>query len=165
MQEPPSSLHSGDTQSIESASQLGNLSDLLQELRVLLQGVQVLTGFLIILPFYQGFAHIDPIEKGVYLATFACSLASLIVFSAPAAQHRLEWPLRDRGKFKQFATRMIILGLVPSTLALILATQLVVSQILDRQTGVVASVMVFIMLGGLWWLLPLEARRRRRLSV
>jgi hypothetical protein len=73
-----------------------SLESLLQELRVLLQGVQVLTGFLIVLPFYQGFATIARTEQWVYLVTFACSLSSLILFSAPAAQHRLEWPLYDR---------------------------------------------------------------------
>jgi len=50
-----------------------DLNDLLQELRILLQGVQVLTAFLVILPFNQGFEKIEEIEKWVYLATFVCS--------------------------------------------------------------------------------------------
>lgn len=145
----------------ETPSQLANLSDLLQELRVLLQGVQVLTGFLIVLPFYQGFGQLDPIEKGIYLATFACSIVSLIIFSAPAAQHRLEWPLRDRGQFKRFATRMIILGLVPSSLALALTAQLIVAQILGVRAGFVGGAFVLAIVGALWWLVPLEAIHRR----
>jgi hypothetical protein len=44
-------VHPPDVQDGESPCLVGNLSDLLQELRVPLQGVQVLTGFLIILPF------------------------------------------------------------------------------------------------------------------
>jgi hypothetical protein len=40
-----------------------DLSDLLEELRILLQGTQVLTAFLIILPFQQGFPHIQPHER------------------------------------------------------------------------------------------------------
>jgi len=159
MQQPPPA-QAQQTPPDESASQIGSLSDLLQELRVLLQGIQVLTGFLIILPFYQGFAHLDRVEKAVYLATFACSITSLILFSAPAAQHRLEWPLRDRAQFKQFATRMIVIGLVPSSLALMLATQLVVAQILDELAGLVAAVIVAALLGTVWWLFPLVARRR-----
>src|SRR5690348_18472943 len=85
---------------VEKEPEAGNLSDMLQELRVLLQGVQVLTGFLIILPFYQGFPALSSAQHAVYLATFCCALASLIIFSAPAAQHRLQWPLHDRTKFK-----------------------------------------------------------------
>jgi hypothetical protein len=149
-----------NAQASETPSQMSKLSDLLQESRVLLQGVQVLTGFLIILPFYPGFTRIDRAEKAVYLATFACSLTSLILFSAPAAQHRLEWPLRDRVQFKRFATHMIIIGLVPSSLALVLATQLVVAQILDGVAGVVAAAIVAVLLSMVWWLFPLATRRR-----
>jgi hypothetical protein len=143
-----------------SASRLGDLSDLLQELRVLLQGVQVLTGFLIVLPFYQAFTELDRTEKIVYMATFACSLLSLILFSAPAAQHRLEAPLRDREAFKRFATRMIIIGLVPLSLALVLAAQLVIAQILGGLIGLVAACCVAAVLGAVWWLIPLNIRRR-----
>jgi len=157
-EEPP--VYAMDAQSGESASQMGNLSDLLQELRLLLQGVQVLTGFLIILPFYQGFAAINLTEKWIYLATFACSLSSLILFSAPAAQHRLEWPLRDRAQFKRFATMMIIIGLVPFSLALMLATQLIVAQILGGLAGLIAAAIVAMLLGIVWWFFPLAVRRR-----
>jgi hypothetical protein len=132
---------------------------------VLLQGVQVLTGFLIVLPFYQAFATIALLEKWVYLATFVCSLSALILFSAPAAQHRLEWPLRDRAHFKWFATRMIIIGLVPFSLALVLATQLVVSQILGIGPAFVAAGGAALLLGAVWWLFPLLARRARSSSA
>src|SRR4051794_18927871 len=88
----------------------GDLGDLLQELRILLQGAQVLTAFLIVLPFNQGFAEINESEKWVYLATFFCSICPLVLFTAPAAHHRLQRPLNDRAGFKQFATRMIIVG-------------------------------------------------------
>lgn len=37
------------------ASEEGGLDDMLQELRILLQGAQILTAFLIVLPFNQGF--------------------------------------------------------------------------------------------------------------
>lgn len=72
----------------------GDLSDLLQELRVLLPGIQTLTGFLIILPFSQGFSKIGQHEQWVYLALFVCAVSSLVLFTAPAAQHRWERPLR-----------------------------------------------------------------------
>ncbi|MDQ3779860.1 MAG: DUF6328 family protein, partial [Chloroflexota bacterium] len=54
-----------------------DLGDLLQELRVLLPGVQTLTAFLIILPFSGGFSQIARSEQWVYVATFVCSLSSL----------------------------------------------------------------------------------------
>jgi hypothetical protein len=139
------------------------LDSLLQELRVLLQGVQVLTGFLIVLPFYQNFARVEQTEKWIYLVTFACALCSLILFSAPAAQHRLEWPLYDRARFQVLATRMIVIGLVPFSLALILATQLVVSQVFGAGPALVASVLVGALIVGAWWLFPRVAKTDRAL--
>src|SRR5579883_1281215 len=84
-------------------SRWNDLTDLLQEQRILLQGSQVPTAFLVILPFQPGFGKIDLGEKWVYLITFVYALVSLIVFAAPAAQHRLERPLRDRDRFKTSA--------------------------------------------------------------
>jgi hypothetical protein len=139
----------------------GSLESLLQELRVLLQGVQVLTGFLIVLPFYQGFASIDRVEQWVYFVTFACSLSSLILFSAPAAQHRLEWPRYERARFQVLATRMIIIGLVPFSLALILATELVVSQVFGDLPALLAAVRVGALIGIAWWLFPLLTKNDR----
>lgn len=146
----------------EEQYRAGDLGDLLQELRVLLPGVQVLTGFLIVLPFYQGFTQIAPVEKGVYLVTFACSLLALVLFSAPAAQHRLEWPLRDRAQFKRYATHVIIVGLVPLSVALILTTQLVVAVVLGGLVGLLAAGAVAVLIGTSWWLFPLFWQRAAR---
>ena len=46
------------------------LTDLLAELRILLQGAQVLTSFLIILPFNTNFREVPLSERWVYAATF-----------------------------------------------------------------------------------------------
>lgn len=136
----------------------GDLGDLLQELRVLPPGVQMLTAFLIILPFSQGFAEIQQTEQWVYLATFVCSVSSLVLFIAPAAQHRLERPLRDRDRFKRDATRLIVIGMVPLSFALILATELVVTEVVGTVPGLAVAAMVTVLIGIIWWLIPLRHR-------
>jgi hypothetical protein len=141
-----------------------DLSDLLEELRILLQGTQVLTAFLIILPFQQGFPQIQPHERWIYLATFVCSVSSLVLFSAPAAQHRLERPLRslsERVRFKVSATRLTITGLIPFSLALPLATHLVVTVVLGATAALATAALVAVLIGALWWAVPLAARQRR----
>lgn len=132
-----------------------DLSDLLAELRILLPGAQTLTAFLIILPFNSGFAQISRDERYVYVATFLCALASLILFAAPAAWHRLLRPLRDREGFKTRATQSVIAGLVTLSIALILATHLVLDAVLQRPVlswGGALVVAAFI--GAIWWLFP-----------
>ncbi len=131
------------------------LGDMLQELRILLQGLQVLTAFLIILPFNEGFGKIDQVEKWVYMVTFLCALTGLVLLSAPAAQHRLQRPLMDRVRFKELATRMIVIGLIPSSIALVLATQLVIAQAVGLTESFVAAGLMSVLIGLLWWILPL----------
>ncbi|MEG0881303.1 MAG: DUF6328 family protein, partial [Janthinobacterium sp.] len=87
----------------------GDLSDLLSELRILLPGAQMLTAFLIILPFNGGFAKIVQAEKIVFLLTFFLSMTSLVLLSAPAIQHRVMRPLQDRERFKRVADRIAVL--------------------------------------------------------
>lgn len=141
----------------------GDLSDLLQELRVLLPGAQTLTAFLIILPFNGGFGQVRNEEQIVYLITFLCSVLSLVLFTAPAAHHRLQRPLRDREGFKTQATKLIVAGLVPLSIAIILATQLVISEVVPVRWlswGVAGLLALFILI--LWWIVPM--RRQDRLT-
>jgi hypothetical protein len=146
--------------SANEASEAGNLNEMLQELRILLQGAQVLTAFLVVVPFNQSFINIHEIEKWVYTATFLCSITSLVFFSAPAALHRLARPLVDRILFKKFATRMILVGLVFLSFALILVTQLVASQVIGPMVSILVTTFVSLLILIVWWLFPLAHRHR-----
>jgi hypothetical protein len=140
----------------EASRQDGDLSDLNDELRVLLPGTTTLTAFLIILPFNSGFDEVRDEQKTIYLITFLCTVLSLILFTAPAAHHRLQRPLRDREAYKNTATRLMIAGLVPLSIAIPLATELVLTATLDVEwfswavAGVIAAAII-----GLWWVFPI----------
>jgi hypothetical protein len=151
---PPSDAKTKAQQLAEEEGD-GDLGDMLNEMRVLLPGAQTLTAFLIILPFNGGFAEIRDMEKGVYVITFVCSLLALILFTAPAAQHRLQRPLRDREEFKNLATKYIIAGLVPLSIALVLATQLVLSEVIAPRwpSWTIAGGFAVIIIA-LWWIAP-----------
>src|SRR6185312_1621543 len=66
-----------------------NWSSLLQELRVTQTGVQLLTGFLLTLPFQPRFAQLDGTMHIVYLITFACSIGATVLLVAPVGMHRV----------------------------------------------------------------------------
>jgi lipoprotein signal peptidase len=145
----------------EAEAQDGDLSDLLEELRVLLPGTQTLTAFLIILPFNAGFSEIRNEQKVVYIVTFLCSLISLMLFISPAAHHRQQRPLRDRETFKNYATRFMVAGLIPLSIALVLAAQLVLFAVV-RDRGIswsIAGVLAILVLA-LWWIFPRLTRKR-----
>lgn len=131
-----------------------SLAELLQELRILLQGAQLLAGFLVVLPFSQGFADISRLEKSLYLGAFLATLTSLILLSAPAIHHRLQRPLANRIQFKNYATRMMVLGTIPLSLALPMVAHVASNEIAGL---VVATIIALVIAGGIgvvWWLFP-----------
>ncbi len=146
----------------EKSHQDGDLSDMLGELRVLLPGAQLLTAFMVTLPFSGGFSKVQQAETWVFLAAFISSLSSLVLLSAPAVQHSLLRPLLDRERFKLFATRMTIIGVVPLSLALVLVVELVVSEVFGRFVGVAMAGLVLLLIGIFWWLLPKLIKRTAR---
>jgi hypothetical protein len=145
---------------VVSSDDPNSLAELLQELRILLQGTQLLAGFLIVLPFSERFAKVVQTEKSVYLATFLCTITSLLLFSTPAIHHRLQRPLVNRIQFKNLASRMMIAGAVPLTIALVLATQLATSEVLGERSATVVAGCVGAFVLILWWILPFVVRNR-----
>ncbi|CUI05043.1 Integral membrane protein [Janthinobacterium sp. CG23_2] len=137
----------------------GDFSDMLSEQRILLPGAQMLTAFLIILPFNGGFRQIVQTEKIVFLATFVLALTSLVLLSAPAIQHRLMRPLNDRARFKRVATYQIVAGAFTLALALILATNLVISEVFGTVVGLAMAATIATFILCLWWLLPAYLKR------
>lgn len=131
-----------------------SLAELLQELRILLQGAQLLAGFLIVLPFSAGFSRIAPLEKWMYLGAFMATMVSLILFSAPALHHRLQRPLVNRIQFKNFATRMTVLGAIPLSCALPLAAHVAASEIVGGAAATIVAAVIASAIGFVWWLSP-----------
>lgn len=65
-----------------------NWASLLQELRVVQTGVQILTGFLLTLPFQDGFEDLGGSLRVVYLVTVTSAVSAAILLAAPVALHR-----------------------------------------------------------------------------
>jgi|SRR3954471_5947580 hypothetical protein len=138
----------------------GDLTDLLGELRVLLPAAQLLSGFLIAVPFAPGFARLVGAEQHIFLATFVFSLISLVMLSGPAIQHRLIRPLRDRERFKVVAGRQMLAGAVTLAIAIVLVTQLVLSAVMGDIIGNIAAGALGTLIALMWWVLPLWLRGR-----
>lgn len=66
-----------------------NWDELLQELRVTQTGVQLLSGFLLTLPFQQRFPQIPQRDQVAYLIAFGLALVSTGLLVAPVSAHRL----------------------------------------------------------------------------
>lgn len=145
---------------VEASVDDGDLTDMLGELRVLLPSAQLLSAFLIAVPFAPGFAAIVESEKRVFLAMFMLSVASLVLFTAPAVQHRLMRPLRSRTAFKALATRQMLVGAGTLGIAIVLATQFVLAEVLGHAVANVAAGAMTLLVLVLWCVAPRIWRSR-----
>jgi len=64
------------------------LIELLNELRIVIPGVQVLFAFLLILPFNTGFVEADDLGWAVYAGSLGCAAVASALLIGPAAYHR-----------------------------------------------------------------------------
>ncbi|MDQ3791838.1 MAG: DUF6328 family protein [Actinomycetota bacterium] len=132
--------------------------ELLQELRVVLPGVQVLFAFLLTVPFTQRFAQLTTLQQNVFFATLLCTAAATALLIAPSAHHRLLWRRGAREERLQVGNLLTILGL----LFLVPAMVGVIFVITDLMFGTPTAVGVTVAMAAsfvlLWFLLPLRYR-------
>ena len=131
-----------------------NLVELLSETRIILPGTEVFLAFLMTIPFTARFEALGERQRLVYLATFFMTLLALACFVAPSAYHRIARPIEDKVRFKVFATKLLIIGLVPASIAFVLVTYLVASVVFPAVAVVATAIMAALILA-LWWVVPI----------
>jgi Family of unknown function (DUF6328) len=139
-----------------------NLSELLQELRVALPGVQVLFAFLLAVPFQRNFTEISPFEEKVYFGTLLCTALSAALLISPTAYHRLTFHLQQKRELVLLANRLAIAGLGFLALAMSGAILLITDVLFGGVATWVFTGASLLTFAVLWVGLPL--RRRLRLS-
>jgi hypothetical protein len=137
-----------------------NWVDLLQELRVIQTGVQLLTGFLLILPFQSRFEQLTPAQQNIYLATLTAAVLATGFLIAPVSLHRFLFRRHARRVTVDVAHRLAQIGLSILGLAIVGVVLLIFDVVLGPTAGYVAAGVVFVVLLGLWVVLPLVIRER-----
>jgi hypothetical protein len=138
-----------------------NLIELLQELRVAGLGVQVLFGFLLSIPFTNGFAKLNQAQHGLYVATLVLAAIATALLLAPVAYHRLVFRRHQKGQLVRDANILAILGLAAVGLDVSAAVLLVVSFVDRGATVALVALFVVCLFAVLWFVLPLARRRSR----
>lgn len=136
-----------------------NWSSLLQELRVVQTGVQLLTGLLLTLPFQQRFPMLDEPMRMLYLVTVACSAGATALLVAPVGMHRILFRRHRLNLLVSAAHRCAFSGLVLLGLAMAGVTELIFDTVAGRGAGMIAGVLALVVFVGVWLLLPLAMRR------
>lgn len=136
-----------------------NWNSLLQELRVVQTGVQLLTGFLLTLPFQQRFDVLSEPMRIVYLVTVGCSVSATVLLIAPVGIHRLLFRRHRLQVLVSAAHRCAYAGLALLGLALTGVTVIIFVAVSGLTAGVIAGACALAMFGFFWWALPLSLRR------
>jgi hypothetical protein len=137
-----------------------NLSELLQELRVALPGVQVLFAFLLAVPFQQRFGRISAFDERLYFVTLLCTAISAALLITPSAYHRVNFRLQQKEHLLTVANRCAILGLAFLALAMTGAITLMTDVLFGAVTTIITGSAALILFVALWYLLPLRRRRQ-----
>ena len=132
-------------------------NEMLQELRVAQTGVQVLTGFLLTLPFTQRFTELSETDETAYLVAICCAIGSAACLIAPVAFHRVLFGRSDKPFLIIAANQLSRAGLTLMALTMTGAVFLVFDVLLGMGAAATASVVTLLVVAALWVVMPLVA--------
>jgi len=135
-----------------------NWANLLQELRVVQTGVQLLTGFLLTLPFQPRFDLLDDTMEVVYLATVSAAVLSTALLIAPVAMHRLLFRRHRLDTLVNAAHKCAYAGVLLLGVAVTGMTVIIFEAVSGRVAALAAGGAALIVFAAFWVALPLLMR-------
>lgn len=139
-----------------------NWDELLQELRVMQTGTQILTGFLLAVAFQPRFTDMDELQRDLYVVLVALAAIATILALAPVGMHRAFFGRRRKPELVRIAARIVKIDLVVIGALTIGVTTLIVDFTVNRTAGLVALVAALVAVTSLWLVLPRVIRRAVR---
>ena len=135
-------------------------NELLQELRSLIPGANVLLGFLLAVSFTAQFGDLSRTERWIYYATLVSTATAIVLFLAPAAHHRLRFREGDKDHMLRKGNREAIAGTVASAFSFTGVLYLVTARIFGTSEALVTAVAFFAFVAWRWWSFALIRRMR-----
>jgi SNF family Na+-dependent transporter len=139
-----------------------NWNEVLQELRVLQTGTQILTGFLLALAFQPKFQELSEGQQIFYLVLVVLAALSSIIALAPVAVHRMLFRRRAKGLVVSYGHAALITALATVSVLLLGVVAFVFDVVVSAGASATAAAVlgVLIVLG--WLIVPAMLRARRR---
>lgn len=137
-----------------------NWNEVLQELRVMQTGTQILTGFLLALAFQPAFSDLNDGQRAVYLGLVVLSALSSIVALAPVALHRMLFQQRAKTQVVAYGHAALVTALVTVSVLVVGVVGFVFDVVVDSTAAIVAVVALTLVILTLWVAAPLVMRAR-----
>jgi membrane-bound acyltransferase YfiQ involved in biofilm formation len=135
--------------------------ELLNELRVAMPGVQVLFGFLLTVPFQQGWRRVTEFQENVYFVTLIAAAVATAFLIAPSAYHRVAFEKNEKPNIVRIGTGEMLAGLVALAVAMNGAVLLVTDVVFDSGTTAVTIVVLAMLYTTLWFGLGIVRRLQK----
>jgi cation transport ATPase len=132
--------------------------ELVEEHRLAMPGVQVLFGFLLILPFQNRFEGLTTNQEYVYFSALLCATIAAVLLITPTAAHRIRWRQADKEALLRLATKTAIAATVFMAAAMTASVYLITDYLFgEPATAIVTSLVAgaFILF---WYAFPLWRR-------
>jgi hypothetical protein len=137
-----------------------NWNEVLQELRVMQTGTQILTGFLLALAFQPAFADLAEGQRIFYLVLVVLSALSSIVALAPVALHRLLFRRRAKQVVVEYGHAALITALITVSLLLVGVVAFVFDVVVGDAAAWIAFLALALVILALWVVAPAVIRSR-----
>jgi hypothetical protein len=159
--DPPPRVHeeSGRPETEEERADR-NLSDLLQELRVALPGVQVLFAFLLTVPFTQRFDDLSNFEEKLYFGVLISVALATVLLVAPTAGHRILFRRQQKEYLVTVANNLSLAGMSLLAVSMCGAILLISHFLFGPTTAIVSTVVMALAFVGFWFAGPVVRRTK-----
>jgi Family of unknown function (DUF6328) len=134
------------------------LMELLQGIRVVMPGVQVLLAFLLTVPFQQRFAQLPGSLRNAFFAAIACATLATVLLIAPSTHHRLLFRAREKEWLLRVGNQMALWGTVLLGASIVLALYVVTNVLFTSEQALLTTAIAIVVFVGLWYVLPLTRR-------
>ena len=155
----PRELDSGRFESEEERADR-NLSDLLQELRVALPGVQVLFAFLLTVPFTNRFDQLSSFEQKLYYGVLIAVALATVLLVAPTIGHRILFRRQQKEYLVTIANRLALVGMALLAIAMTGAIALISHFLFGGTTAIVSTIFMALAFIGFWFTGPIVRRTK-----
>jgi uncharacterized membrane protein len=127
-----------------------NFSDILQELRVVLTGTQLISGFLLAVAFQSRFEDLDADEVQHYLVLVGIAALATLLGLTPVLVHRLHFQRSMKRQIVRFCNVLLLVTLAVVSILVIGVTSFIFEVVVSATAGLWATVACAVAVVALW---------------
>lgn len=131
-----------------------NWGDILQELRAVQTGTQIISGFLLAAVFQPRFADLDTYQLVLYLLLVVFACTATLLGLGPVILHRMLFGQRQKARIVRIGSGLLLADLVVVSLLAAGVTSLIFDVALGRPAGFIALGAALLAVVLLWTIVP-----------